>query len=66
MSDLWSILPGVGVIVWCYFNLSLMLYLDLKKLDILEGYLEGSKWVSDSQALFDEGLIERNLRLGVV
>jgi hypothetical protein len=43
-----------------------MLYLGFKKLDILEACLEGSKWVSDAQAVFGGGVVGRNLRLHVV
>ncbi|MEB0041948.1 MULTISPECIES: hypothetical protein [unclassified Pseudomonas] len=66
MSDLWSVLPNIIVVVWSFLNIVFMLYLDVKKLDILEKYLEGSKWVLDAQTVFGGGIVGRNLRLHVV
>ena len=43
-----------------------MLYLGSRKLDVLEKYLDGSKWVSDSRAVFGGGITGRSIRLHIV
>ena len=35
MSDLWSVSPNIAVVVWSFLNVVFMLYLDVKKLDVL-------------------------------
>jgi len=55
---------GLFIIMW--INLLFMCWLSFKKLELIEGVLEHSRWVSDSKAMWGGGIIGRAYRLNAI
>lgn len=66
MNFPWPIWIAFALGVSVYLNLMVFYFLCFKKLELLEGMLERSKWIADSKAMYSEGPIGRGFRLNTI